>query len=208
MNGYVNATDNDASSVHFTASRTSRDPHSPGPTAVRKSGNMTGPTPELFECVVLPVASEEDAESAVAAARPYLESVDGRVVFVHVIEKAGGAPDKASVAQRKEVAEEIFDTARAALGDRDADTRIAYGTDVADTIREVADDVGATAIVFTPRDGNRWLRLLTGDVADSLVNESDRPVIVLPDDVNGRNDGADGADDDDGADDLTETGDE
>jgi nucleotide-binding universal stress UspA family protein len=52
---------------------------------------------------------------------------------------------------------------------------------VADAIFAAADDYGATAIVITPRGGSRWVQLLTGDVALSLVTETDRPVVVLPD---------------------------
>lgn len=100
---------------------------------------------------------------------------------VHVIEKAGGAPDKASVEQREERAAEIFDAIAECLGDHALETEIRYGTDVADTIFEAAADYDATAIAFTPRSGGRWIRLLTGDVAMTLVTETDRPVIVLPD---------------------------
>jgi len=50
----------------------------------------------LFEQPLLPIASAEDAETSVRAVRPYLETADGKVTLVHVIEKAGGAPDKAS----------------------------------------------------------------------------------------------------------------
>ena len=144
---------------------------------------MTDPSRNLFETVVLPVASETDAEATSAAAAGRIAAADGRAVVVHVIEKAGGAPDKASVEQREEHAEEIFAAAREAASDAsiDVETRLAYGTDVAETIFEVADDVDATAIAFTPREGSRWLKLLTGDVALSLVTESDRPVVVLPD---------------------------
>ncbi len=117
------------------------------------------------------------------AIRPYLESAGGDLTVVNVIEKAGGAPDKASVEQREAYAREIFDSARDALADSELTltTEIRYGTDVAETIIETAHELDASAIVFTPRGGSRWLRLLTGDVALSLVSESDLPVIALPD---------------------------
>jgi nucleotide-binding universal stress UspA family protein len=143
---------------------------------------MTDPSRNLFETVLLPVASEADAGTTGAAAAARIGAADGRAVVVHVIEKAGGAPDKASVEQREEQAAEIFAAAREAFADVgvEVETRLAYGTDIAETIFEVADDVDATAIAFTPREGNRWKRLLTGDVALSLVTETDRPVVVLP----------------------------
>ena len=136
----------------------------------------------MFTHVLVPVASPEDAEATMRAVRPYLESVGGNVTVINVIEKAGGAPDKASVEQRKEYAHEIFDSARGAFEDSNitVTTDIRYGTDVAETIIETAHDIDASAIVFTPRGGSRWVRLLTGDVALSLVSESDLPVITLP----------------------------
>lgn len=132
---------------------------------------------ELFDRVLVPVASEEDAESSAEA----LERHEyGEAVFLNVIEKAGGAPDKAGVEQRELAAEEMFDAARAVLGD--VETEIRYGTDITETIFEAADDLDATAIVVTPRGGNRFIRLITGDIALRLVTETDRPVVVLPDD--------------------------
>jgi nucleotide-binding universal stress UspA family protein len=137
----------------------------------------------LFERALVPVASEEDATTTLRALRPYLESRDCQATLLTVVEKAGGAPDKASVDQRERGAEETFAAAREAAGDvaDRLDTRIAYGTDVPGTIIEVAHDVDASAIVFTPRGGSRWVRLLTGDVALSLLTDSDLPVVTLPD---------------------------
>jgi len=133
----------------------------------------------LVDRVVLPVASEGDAK---ATARALDGHEFGAVLAVHVVEKGGGAPDKASVEQREEAAEEGFAVLEAYFDDSvDLETRTLYGTDVADTVFEAADDYGATAIVITPRGGSRWIRLLTGDVALSLVTETDRPVVVLPD---------------------------
>lgn len=138
---------------------------------------------ELFERIVLPVASEEDAETTCDVALDRVADVGGRVVAVHVVEKGGGIPDKASVEQREERAEGIFSvvTNRCEEAGIPVETELAYGTDVADAIFDVADDVDATAIVFSPRSGSRWIQLLTGDVAHSLVTETDRPIVVLPD---------------------------
>ena len=138
-------------------------------------------TDGLFERVLLPIADDEDAETTCRAVRPHLEAAGGRAIAVHVIEKAGGAPDKASVEQRELRAEGIFDVVREALAGLDVETDIAYGTDVSETIFDAAEEFDATAIAFTPRSGSRWVRMLTGDVALDLITDTDRPVVVLPD---------------------------
>lgn len=138
---------------------------------------------DLFDRVLLPVTEAEDAAATASAAESYL---DGEVIGVHVVEKAGGAPDKASVEQREFEAEAAFGALSDALGH--VETEIRYGTDVADTIFAAADDHDVTSIVVTPRGGNRLIQLLTGDVALTLVTESDRPVVVLPDPGDGEKD--------------------
>ncbi|MFC7020202.1 MULTISPECIES: universal stress protein [Haloarcula] len=146
---------------------------------------------DLLERVVLPIASEEDA---VTSARALATQEYGEVVLVNVVEKAGGAMDKAGVEQRELAAEEMFEAASAVLGD--VETEIRYGTDVVETIFDAADDIGASAIVVTPRGGNRFVRLITGDVALGLITENDRPVVVLPDTEHAATDGTEsGADD-------------
>ena len=132
---------------------------------------------DLLSRVLLPIASAEDAE---ATGRALGAHDPAHVVAVHVVEKAGGAVDKASVEQREEAAEAAFEVLRAEFGE-DLDTEIHYGTDVAETIFAAAADHDASAIVFTPRGGSRWIQLLTGDVALDLITDTDRPVIVLPD---------------------------
>ncbi|WP_332899779.1 universal stress protein [Haladaptatus sp. CMSO5] len=134
----------------------------------------------LVDCVVVPVADETDARTTCLALAPYLDA-DSRVVALHVIEKAGGAPDKASVEQRQEGAADIFAVVKDTLTTGTVETELRYGTDVAETIFDTASDVDATAIAFSPRGGSRWVRLLSGDVALSLVTDTDRPVVVLPD---------------------------
>lgn len=139
----------------------------------------------LFRRVLVPVASESDAESTARALLPHVESAVDDVVVVNVIEKAGGAPDKASVEQLERRAEEMFETVAGVLGESGADLEfeVLYGTDVADAIVGAARDRDATAIVFTPRGSSRWVKLLTGNVADGLVSGSDVPVVVLPDEA-------------------------
>lgn len=56
--------------------------------------------PSLFKRVLVPVANRKDARSTAAALEPYLDSTVDDILAVHVIEEAGGAPDKASVEQR------------------------------------------------------------------------------------------------------------
>lgn len=117
------------------------------------------------------------------AIRPYLSAVDSGVIAVHVIEKAGGAPDKASVEQREQDAREIFAVVREEIEDVDVDveTEILYGTDIDATIIDGAATLDASAIVFTPRGSGTLLKLLAGDVTTPLLNESHLPVLVLPD---------------------------
>lgn len=139
-------------------------------------------TESIFQTVVTPVASPEDAESTCEAFLEHVADDVGRVVFVYVIEKAGGAPDKASVAQREEYADEIEEVVDDHLDDAGVahEMEVRYGTDVVDAVRTAASDLDATSIVFTPRSTSRWVRLLTGDTAYSLITESDVPVVSLP----------------------------
>lgn len=152
-------------------------------------------TRDLFSAPLVPIASDEDARATCAAALPYVRDAGGRALFVYVVEKAGGAVDKASVEQREEHAEEAFDVVRDAADEAgvDVETDVLYGTDVGATIIDAAADHDASAIVFTPRGGSRWWDLFSGDVRESLVTESDRPVVVLPDSGESDEDG-DGGD--------------
>lgn len=127
---------------------------------------------------LLAVANAPDAEASARALAPYVDDPE-RVVAVNVVEKAGGAPDKAPMAEVEAEAERAFDAIRDVLGPVETDLR--YGVDVVETILEAGREHDASAIVFTPRGGGRLVRLLTGDVTLSLVTESDRPVVALPD---------------------------
>ncbi|RBI61075.1 universal stress protein [halophilic archaeon] len=141
----------------------------------------------LFQRIIVPVANKDDAEATTAALTPYVDATTSTVIAVHVIEKAGGAPDKASVEQRELFADKAFERVADGLEDVELQTEYLYGTDVAATIIDAAHDLDASAIVFTPRGSSQWLKLLTGDVTAGLVNESDVPIVVLPDQQDGEN---------------------
>jgi nucleotide-binding universal stress UspA family protein len=139
-------------------------------------------TDSVFHRVVIPIANRDDAAATMTALRPYVAGMDSTVIAVHVIEKAGGAPDKASVEQREQRAEDIFDIVTDGLSDvaTSFETEMLYGTDIAAAVIDAAHDRNASAIVFTPRGGSRWKKLLTGDVTNKLVTSSDVPILVLP----------------------------
>ncbi|EMA28068.1 UspA domain-containing protein [Halobiforma nitratireducens JCM 10879] len=64
--------------------------------------------------VVVPVADTDDSERTARAVAPSLTSTS-TVIVANVIEKSGGALDKASMEQREKHAEEMFDRVRPSL---------------------------------------------------------------------------------------------
>lgn len=130
---------------------------------------------DLLGHVLLPVAHEEDALATAEALEPY---DPGKVTTLHVVEKGEGVPDKTPVEQSKELAEESYAAVRTVFPS--ADDHTAYARDVVGAILDAADDVGATAIVYRARGGNRLMRFLSGDTSIKLVTKADRPVVALP----------------------------
>jgi nucleotide-binding universal stress UspA family protein len=155
------------------------------------------PPSNLLSRPFVPVASVDDAEITLDAVLDRVAAAGGRMTVAHVVEKAGGAPDAASVEQREGIAEEAFELVRerASAAGVGVETELLYGTDVAETLVEAAHEVDATAIVFTPRGHKWWWDLFSEDVADALVHESDLPVVVLPS-PDAANDGTDATADD------------
>lgn len=130
---------------------------------------------DLLAHVLLPVAQAADARSTARALEPYAPE---RVTAVHVVEKGGGVPDKTPVEQSKEIAAESYEAVRTVFPD--ADDHTVYGRDVVGAIFEVAETVGASAIAFRSRGGNRLVQFLSGDRSLKLVTKADLPVLVLP----------------------------
>lgn len=132
-------------------------------------------TASLTDHIVVPVADDKDAHATAEALARY--DFD-RVTAVHVIEKGGGVPDKMPLEQAEERAEKAFDAFRDTIPE--SSVEVTYRRKVVGAILDVADDVGAGAIAFRPRGGNRLVQFLSGDTALKLVTEADRPVIALP----------------------------
>lgn len=129
----------------------------------------------LLEHVLLPLAHEEDARKTAEALEPYDPD---HVTALHVVEKAGGAPDKTPVQQSEMIAEKSYAAVRKVFPE--ADEHTAYARDVAGATFEAAAEVEATAIAYRSRGGNRLTQFLSGDLSLKLVTGADRPVIALP----------------------------
>jgi len=139
-------------------------------------------TEPYFRRVVVPVADRDDAAATAATLRSYVPG-ESRVIAVHVLERAGGPPDEASLEQREQRAVEVFSIVTEGFADSGVvvESELRYGTDIASSIVDVAHVRSASGIVFTPRGGRRWRKLLTGDVTHDIVRRSDVPIVVLPD---------------------------
>lgn len=130
---------------------------------------------ELLAHVLLPVAHEDDALATATALEPY---DPGQVTTLHVVEKGEGVPDKTPVEQSEGMAAESYAAVRTVFPD--ADDHTAYARDVVGAIFDAADAVGASAIAYRARSGNRLMKFLSGDLSLKLVTQADRPVIALP----------------------------
>lgn len=139
-------------------------------------------TKSFTETVLIPLASPKDAERTADAVIPYLDPPPDHVLAVTVVEKTEGYMDKAPLEAATERAEETLEI----VADRfeeagvPTETRVLYGTNVIETILDVAEEVDVSSIMATPRNASRWVKLLSGDTALSLMMNTDRPLIVVP----------------------------
>jgi nucleotide-binding universal stress UspA family protein len=100
------------------------------------------------------------------------------VTVTHVVEKAGGAPDKTPVEQSEAIAAAAYDAVHETFPD--AETHTTYETDIVRGIFDAVEVVDATAIAYRPREGNRLVKFIAGDHTQKLVTNAPVPVIVLP----------------------------
>jgi len=147
----------------------------PGGCMTRMVENSDSPQRELLSHVLLPVANPDDAAQTAVALEPYEPA---HVTALHVVEKAGGAPDKTPVEQSEDIAKQCYTAVRGVFPD--ANEQTAYARDVVEAIFESADEVDATAIAYRSRGGNRLMQFLSGDHSLKLVTQAEIPVIALP----------------------------
>ena len=135
----------------------------------------------LLRRILVPIATEADAEKTIPTLLDYVDGDTTELHVVHVIEKAGGAPDKAPLEARQEQAEKIFSFVERFVGESvDVTTELRYGTDIVDEIIATAEESDATAISFVPRPSGRIPKILTGNSTRRLVGNEQIPVLVLP----------------------------
>ncbi|WP_193310216.1 universal stress protein [Halorubrum halophilum] len=129
----------------------------------------------LLAHALLPVANESDALATARALEPYDPE---RVTALHVVEKGDGVADKTPVEQSEDLAAESYAAVRTVFPD--AEEHTAYSRDVVDAIVAAADEVGASAIAYRSRGGNRLMQFLSGDLSVQLVTDAPIPVVALP----------------------------
>jgi nucleotide-binding universal stress UspA family protein len=137
----------------------------------------------LLSHIILPIASPEDAEQTCMAVLPDIQGTTVLITAVHVIEMSSGwASESAPREYRHEWANEALEVVvRYARGHGiDVDKRVIFEHEVTAGIIRLAEEVDASAIVFTPRGSGRLRSLFSTGVAFTLVKKATRPVIVFP----------------------------
>lgn len=124
---------------------------------------------------LVPVANAVDTRETAQVLHQYSPR---QVTVLNIVDKKEGVPDKKLLEQSEQIAADLFDVFRTVFPD--ADEHITYGRAIAGAIIEVAKEIGACAIVFWSRVGNRIMHFLSGDLSMNLITKADRPVITLP----------------------------
>lgn len=139
-------------------------------------------SPPLFRNTLLPVASLEDAEASAEAVLPAIGHAGGVLTAVHIVDIGNGWTRQGPTFYRQDLADDIL-----GLIERHGRSygmtvrkKVLYEQDIAEAIVRVADQIDASAIVFTPRGSGRWLSFFSRNTALELVKNAPRPVVVFP----------------------------
>lgn len=130
---------------------------------------------DLLDNVVVPIVNVNDARKTIRSLRKYNPN---NITALYIAEISENYINKKPRDTDKEIAEAVKTKFENAFPD--VKFIATTSSSVPDEIISVADDVGATAIVYRPREGNRLTQFLTGDVSLKLVTNSIYPVIALP----------------------------
>lgn len=140
------------------------------------------PDRPLFEHILLPIASTQDAITTCDVVLPYAAARSGRVTAISVVEVSSGWPGLTPKDELQKHSQEMLDVVieHGAQHSVRIDTQVVFAQDVTDAIIDAAEEIAASAIVFTPRSTRWWRSLVPGEIASKLVRESHFPVVVLP----------------------------
>ena len=133
----------------------------------------------LFERILVPIASPDDAEETARAVRPHLDS-DTTLIVTHVTQ--GTAAETTMKTGRDQFAGATYERFVDILyrDDLQFEWATLEGREVAEALVDAIDMVEATLVAFTPRDMDTWERTIAGDPGGTLIREADVPVMVFP----------------------------
>lgn len=134
---------------------------------------------DLFERILVPIASPEDAEATARALRPRLDS-GATLVVTHVTESATAETTVKS--GRDQFAGATYEAFADVLhrDDLNFEWVTLEARQVVDALVDAVDMTEATLVAFTPRDVDEWSRTAEGDPGGRLIRAADVPVLVLP----------------------------
>ena len=122
--------------------------------------------------------SEKDGRAlAVASALAHLSGAG-----IHLVHILRGDSDDADLAARTSAEEQLVATTRqlAANGHKSITSVVIHGRDVAEALIRTATADGALVVVMGTRAADTVRRAVVGSVADRVMRESPRPVVLVP----------------------------
>ena len=130
---------------------------------------------DLMNDIVVPVSNESDTEKTIKELQ-YFDPEHITAVFV--IEETDGYPNKTPTTVLKDIAEDSMEMFEESFPN--ADFRLVQSYDVIESIIDTADDVGATSIVYRPRQRSFLSQILSSSQSEELITKSSYPVVALP----------------------------
>ncbi len=133
----------------------------------------------LFERVLVPIASPDDAEATARALRPHLDA-ETTLIITHVTE--GTTAETTLKTGRDQFAGATYEKFDKILyrDDLQFEWATLEGREVAEALTDAIDMTEATLVAFTPREINTWERTISGDPGGKLIREATVPVMVFP----------------------------
>ena len=138
----------------------------------------------MFEKIVLAVDGSPSSAAAVHTATGFAAKTGAEVEVVHVREhdvipsRAGSGPDLETPVEAQELLSGVVDTLREAGVTAHGTLLHSQTREVARTIIDTADVVGADLIVVGSRGLSPLSSALLGSVSSKLIHDAGRPVLV------------------------------